>query len=227
MSNRDEFLNHIATKLQRKRGRKVTKPTWKHRVQWEILNDKNIDELIDMFEKQCHKNHTTLKRVSVAQLQDTLRETILHYGGGPIVSGKDDRFEQFGLSTLLEQLDVVYLNELHRKQVISIAERANIGITFSDITLAESATVTLFHDRNNSRSISLLPTNYIALIPIETIVPRLTHAMKMIHEKVLSGSSIPSCITFVSGPSNSADIESHLVHGVHGPVEATFIIIDH
>lgn len=226
MNNREQFLNHIATKLKRDRRKKVEKPVWKHQVQWDLLKNKSIEELIDVFAEQCAKNNTTLKRTKLNQLQNTLYETITDYGGGPIIASSDARFEEYQLTNLLEELKVITFTNYDRNKAISIAEKANIGITFSDITLAESATVTLFHHKNNSRMISLLPTNYIALIPIETFVPRFSYATKMIHEKVQNGEKISSNITFVSGPSNSADIESTLVHGVHGPVGATYIIIE-
>lgn len=226
MNNREDFLNNIATKLKRERRKEVIKPAWKHQVQWELLKDKNIEDLIEIFARQCAKNNVTLKRVNKKQLQDTLRETILHYGGGPLISGRDSRYDEYQLTSLFKEMDIIDITKYDRDEAISIAEKANIGITFSEVTLAESATVTLFHDRNKSRMISLLPTNYIALIPIETIVPRLSYATRMIHEKIQNKEAISSNITFVSGPSNSADIESTLVHGVHGPVGATYIIID-
>src|SRR5690606_23397155 len=131
---------------------------------------------------------------------------------------------QFGLQHLFKQklpeegLDVYEWDPaLGREKNIANAEKADIGITFSDIALAESGTVVLFSSADTGRTVSLLPTTYIAIIPKSTIVPRMTQAAAEIHRRVQRGEAIPSCINFISGPSNSADIEMNLVVGVHGP----------
>jgi len=110
--------------------------------------------------------------------------------------------------------------------VAKFAEKADVGITFSDITLAESGTLTLFNDKGNGRSISLLPRVHIAIIPKSTIIPRMTQAAKQFHEGNRRGQEVSSCVSFISRPSNSADIEVSLIVGVHGPVEVTYIVID-
>ncbi|MEI3604141.1 lactate utilization protein C [Pseudogracilibacillus sp. SE30717A] len=232
IQNREEFLNRIANQLNRPRQKnQVIKPVWKNQPQWEVMNHFTKDELVDVLEEQCKVIHTTFKKTSKENLPTILHETIIEYGGGPIISSKDERNVRFGLDRLYKKLtsDGVEVREWcedKRNENVRYSERANIGITFSDLTLAESGTVTLFNDKANSRTISLLPVNYIAIIPKETLVPRMSHATRLIHEKNKNGELLPSCISFITGPSNSADIELNLVVGVHGPVQASYIIIE-
>jgi len=53
----------------------------------------------------------------------------------------------------------------------------------------------------------------------------MTQAAERIHQENIEGNSVSSCVSFVTGPSNSADIEMKLIVGVHGPVAATYIVV--
>jgi|SRR5699024_739802 len=229
---RERFLIHLANRLNRPRKKsKAAQPEWKKNPQWNVFKNATTKELIDVLEAQCRIIHTACKRTNKERLPNVLYETIIEYGNGPIVTAKDDRNAIYGLTALyekmaLDNIDIMEWDETQGIDNVAFAERANIGISFSDITLAESGTITIFNDKYNSRTISLLPIHFIAIIPKETIVPRLSHATRKIHELQTNGTDIPSCISFISGPSNSADIELNLVVGVHGPVQATYIVVE-
>lgn len=233
IKNRDQFLNNIAEQLGRNRRTEgVTRPVWKHQPQHDVYKGWTQDELAQQLKDYCPRIYTDYEETSAKGLVDTLKRVVANYGGGPVVTWNDPRFEEYGLSELIntqwnnEQVDVHVWNPELGEENIRKAEQANVGITFSDMTLAESGTVVLFSGNGKGRSVSLLPATYIAIIPKSTIVPRITQAAQYVHGLVESGEDIASCINFITGPSNSADIEMNLVVGVHGPIKATYIIVN-
>lgn len=232
LDNRNHFLNNLARNLGRSRRTEgVVRPKWSLNPQWDVYKDYTQDELVDVLEEQCKVIHTTFKRTDFANLEAVLTETVQGHDGKIIIAANDPRNDEYGLDSIYESwredaVDVRLWNEKIGKENQVFAEKADIGITFSEITLAESGTVTLFNDRNNGRTISLLPRVHVVIIPKSTIVPRMTQAMRKIHEANAQGNDVSSCVSFISGPSNSADIEMNLIVGVHGPVEATYIVVD-
>lgn len=232
IQNRDCFLDNLANRLGRPRLTEgVERPTWRFNPQWEVYAGYSQDQLVDVLEKQCKKIHTDFKRTDREGLPQLLKEVFASYNGQKILASNDRRNEDYGLLATFEDLqlqgvDVRLWDSAKERDNQVFAEQADIGITFSEITLAESATVTLFNDKDNGRTISLLPRVYIAIIPKSTLVPRMTQATKQIHEAHVEGREVSSCISFISGPSNSADIEMQLIVGVHGPVQATYIVVD-
>jgi L-lactate dehydrogenase complex protein LldG len=233
IQNRDAFLQTIAKRLGRDQVKLVVdRPKYKHNPQDEVLKNVTKDELVEVLRKQCQNIHTTFELTMKKDLAKKVQEVVKNYGGGPIVTWDDRRFSQFGLDHLFKQQWPQEKVEVHvwdpdkGRENIKFAEKANIGITISDITLAESGTVVLLSDKGKGRNVSFLPVNSIMIVPKSTIVPRMTQAARMLNQKVKNGEHIPSCINFISGPSNSADIELNLVVGVHGPVKATYIVVE-
>lgn len=233
IQNRDAFLNKIASRLGRARKTTpVERPKWKFNPQDEVMKNATQDELVKALEKQCKVIHTNFYLTDTTGLAAVLNEVVSNYGGGSVITWKDDRFAKWGLEGLFnrdwpnQNIDVSVWDYHKGEENIRLAEKANVGITISEITLAESGTVVIYGNENRGRSINLMPTCYIALVPKSTIVPRLTQAAKKLREIELNGGDIPSCLNFISGPSNSADIELNLVVGVHGPVKASYIVIN-
>lgn len=95
-----------------------------------------------------------------------------------------------------------------------------IGITAPSITVAESATLVQLTFPGCPRSTSLVPSIHIALIRSEDLVANLAEAYALLEELAPKESFV-----FISGPSKTADIEAHLVHGAHGPKELHIILL--
>ncbi|KEF38406.1 hypothetical protein M670_02450 [Schinkia azotoformans MEV2011] len=233
IQNRDKFLNKIAGQLGRSRvSSQIESPTWKYRPQDKVFHDATQDELLDILKEQCKKIHTSLYITDIKDLSKVLTKVVNEYGGGPIVKWKDDRFTEWGLDPLIKEewpnqnIDVHEWDYIKGDENVKVAENANVGITISEVTLAESGTVVLFSDKERGRTVSFLPSTYIALIPKSSIVARMTQGAQKIREVYEKTGYVPSCVNFISGPSNSADIELKLVVGVHGPFKASYIVIN-
>ena len=230
--NRDSFLTTIAASLGRPVRTKTDRPTWQFQPQHSILRDATQDELVEVLMKQCQNIHTLCYTTTKEQLPNTLAKVVGELGSQSIITWKDERYEQlFGISDTLNNfaesgIQLYEWNEQTPTENIRQAEQAKIGIVISEMTLAESASAVLYSHRNHGRTMNFLPENIIVFIPKSTIVPRITQAAANLHKQVLRGEKIPSCILFMSGPSNSADIEMVLIVGVHGPVKARYIVME-
>ena len=231
IQNREQFLNTIATSLGRPVRTKVERPAWQFLPQHEVLKNATQEELVEVLKKQCENIHTKCLQTTTANLSNTLQQVVTEFGGKSVITWKDERFNKFGLTNLMQSwpdngIEFYEWNEHDHEQNILQAEKANIGITISEITLAESASAVLYSDPNRGRTMNFLPEKSIVLIPKSSIVPRMTQAARQIHQQIERGEQVPSCILFMSGPSNSADIEMVLIVGVHGPIKATYIVIE-
>jgi len=69
------------------------------------------------------------------------------------------------------------------------------------------------------RSRSLLPFVHYTYVAEGRIVPGLDELFTEL------GSELPSCVTIITGPSSSGDIEMTSVVGVHGPGEAHIVLV--
>src|SRR5262245_46397602 len=100
---------------------------------------------------------------------------------------------------------------------------ADLGITGVDYVVAETGTVVLHARFDAPRSTSLLPPVHIAVAERGQLVPDL---FDLFGPQVWQGRQAPpSCLTLITGPSKTGDIELRLVTGVHGPGEINVVLI--
>jgi len=97
----------------------------------------------------------------------------------------------------------------------------DVGITTAQAAIAETGTLVLDSSRERHRLISLVPPVHIAIIDAARIYQTLGETLAALHNE---NDEISPIVTFVTGPSRTADIELTLAIGVHGPQELYVII---
>jgi L-lactate dehydrogenase complex protein LldG len=96
----------------------------------------------------------------------------------------------------------------------------DVGVSTAQAGIAETGTLILDSTYERHRLVSLVPPVHIAIINASAIVPTLGDALTLLQKDEIS-----PAITFITGPSRTADIELTLTIGVHGPQEL-YVIVD-
>ncbi|TFG74224.1 MAG: lactate utilization protein [Thermodesulfobacteriales bacterium] len=102
---------------------------------------------------------------------------------------------------------------------------SDIGITEVDYAIADTGTLVLLTNKNQPRSVSLLPPIHLAIVRQENLARNIKDLFIILKSKLQNVEDITSCMTFITGPSRTADIELNLTLGVHGPKELIVIIV--
>ena len=100
---------------------------------------------------------------------------------------------------------------------------AEAGLTGVDFGIAETGTLVLLTRPGEGRAVSLVPPLHIAVLRPQNIC----YELGELFERVTAGErTLPSALTFITGPSSTGDIE--LVHtvGVHGPGALHLVVIE-
>jgi L-lactate dehydrogenase complex protein LldG len=92
------------------------------------------------------------------------------------------------------------------------------GVSRALYGLADTGSVVLAASPDEPRVRSLLPAVHVSLLEESRILPGLAQLFTAV------GDDLPSALAIVTGPSRSADIEQHLVVGVHGPGEVHVVV---
>jgi len=101
-----------------------------------------------------------------------------------------------------------------------------MGVTSADFCLAETATLVLRTRPGQARAVSLVPSIHVAVIKLEQVLANLQELYAVLNKEIAEKSDdLTNCMTFISGPSKTADIELTMVHGAHGPRELHIIVI--
>ena len=97
-----------------------------------------------------------------------------------------------------------------------------VGITGTFCAIAETGTLMMVSGPGTPAATSLLPETHIALVATNRIVRGMEEAWQLLRAEL---SALPRAVTFISGPSRTADIEQTVTLGAHGPYRVHIVLL--
>lgn len=97
------------------------------------------------------------------------------------------------------------------------------GITKCEFLVARFGSVVLSSRQLSGRRLGAFSPVHIVLAYTSQVVSELDDALGGLHEKY---NGMPSMVTFITGPSRTADIEKTLVMGAHGPKDLIVFLVN-
>lgn len=135
------------------------------------------------------------------------------------------RAQRIAISDAPELERLMHMTDLEIEE-LGIAPNASdvfgfdVGITKAQAAIAETGTLVLDSASERNRLVSLVPPVHIAIVSASKIYTSLGETLAMLR----NGKELSPAVTFITGPSRTADIELTLTIGVHGPQELYVII---
>ncbi|WP_152391831.1 LutC/YkgG family protein [Paenibacillus guangzhouensis] len=211
-----EFIGGIAAKLGRKEiAQKPVHPFRGAPDFWTQLNwskEEKIERFMDNW--QSVGGHTA-RFQTMEEAKQFIVERATELGARHVIRQNQPTLNELGLEEALPTAEVRVWNSEPAANWRAHAAGADIGIAVVDHAIAYTGTITVLSSPEQGRSVTLLPTVMMAIIPVERLKTRMGEVMERIDG--MRREDLPAGIHFITGPSRSSDIENDLTIGVHGP----------
>lgn len=189
-----------------------------------------------MVSEEVHLN-TALEALGLRVVETDLGEWIMQLAGeapshliAPAIHKTREQVAELFSKETGEELppDIARLVEVARERLRQEFVAADIGISGANAAIADTGTLMIVSNEGNGRLVTTLPPVHIAMLGVEKIVPTMADATAILDVLPRSGTGqkITSYVSFITGPSRTADIELALAMGVHGPKEVHIVLLD-
>jgi L-lactate dehydrogenase complex protein LldG len=140
-----------------------------------------------------------------------------------VLLGRGTVLDGLGLLPRLRErgLEVDVVDALEPQAQRDAFFKADVGISGVAYAIAETGTLVMVSRAQDPRSLSLLPPVHIAVLDQRQLLPDL---FDLFAELEADKGQLPSCLSLITGPSKTGDIELRLVTGVHGPGEVHVLL---
>lgn len=181
-------------------------------------------------EMQAAGGHTHLA-ADADEAWGVLAPIIQARGARRILVGRCGLLDRMGLAARLrrEGLEVHVVDDLSASASRDTLFQADLGVSGVEYCIAETGSLVMATKPGEPRSLSLLPPIHVAFAEPSQILPDLFDLFDLFAPDATPGrppSPPPSCLTLITGPSKTGDIELRLVTGVHGPGELHVVVCE-
>ncbi len=206
------------------------------------LNKSQADrnQLLEMFIDQAGLLNMTVIPVpdttkAALGIQKLIHETQPEWGTQKSVTAwHHPLIDQLNLGQILS-VDDVTLYTTHSSALPDAGARQTLrhhliqsymGITAADFCVAGSATLVMRTRVDQPRAVSLVPSIHVAVVTLDQIIESLEELyFRLNWDPKEQAEGLTNCMTFISGPSKTGDIELVMVHGAHGPRQLIVYVI--
>ena len=221
MTGRDAFLERVRQAVQAgNQAGKIPKLPERGMVGYQGAGP----DLVERFAAMLQAAGGQFRQVAdLAQAQSAIVDLIQSRQAQRVLLGSSSLLDRLALGGILEQrgLEVIALPRTAAGQERDALFAADIAVTGADYLIAETGSLALLAGPDRPRLESLLPPVHIVVEERARLLPDLFD----LFERLEPGSGLPSCVTLVTGPSKTGDIELKLVTGVHGPGEVHVFLL--
>ena len=155
-----------------------------------------------------------------ADAADLVRRVVRDRNARRVLLGDGDVLDALGLETALAGpgVEVVPVRALAEGAGREAFFAADVGVSGVEQVIPETGTLVLATRRDQPRSLSLL-------VPVHVAVARREQVLPDLFDLFDRPGPLPACLTLITGPSKTGDIELRLVTGVHGPGEVHLVLL--
>jgi len=112
----------------------------------------------------------------------------------------------------------------HRMSQQGFIDDIEASITSCEALIARNGSILVTNFSESGRRLSIYPPVHIVIAKASQLVLDVKDGMNALKEKY--GTSLPSMVSVITGPSRTADIEKRLVLGAHGPKEVYLFLLE-
>lgn len=133
------------------------------------------------------------------------------------------RHQNDTVHTICSQVNIDFL-ETDGGYDASEMEKCDAGVTACEALIAQTASVLITNGSSGGRALSVLPPHHVVIATADQMIGSMVDGYRLLHQRYGEG-RWPSFISYITGPSRTADVERVLVLGAHGPKRLTVIMI--